>query len=552
MMKVNIIVMLCCILSLEAVAQNTRQNKHAKEQKVPMNWHFLSLDQDDVYGAEINKAYKYLKKKKKKKKIIVAIIDSGTDCEHEDLKNVLWVNENEIPNNGIDDDQNGYVDDIHGWNFLGTKDSNIKICPLEADREYMRLMNKYQDVDSLKVKKKDRKEYEYFTKTVIPNARIGKAYQSYSAMKQIVAYADVFTREMEAKFPGEKFTINHFNKIAPPKSEKERMKKIAFTYWAMYFGFAKRNNVFLWEDLMKKRTEALEMTLTDYQKAKDSYTDNRKLINDDITNIKDRYYGNNKLSAETSDHGTHVAGIVGAERNNKIGINGVADVKLMIIRAVPKGDEYDKDVALAIRYAVENGANIINMSFGKPISPQKKWVDSAMKLARKKGVLLVHGAGNNFMCTDNHVFYPVKHVSKRKDLDNFINVGSIAADGNPAKTSNYGQKEVEIFAQGVNIYSSVSQNNYKKLSGTSMAAPVVSGVAALIWTYFPELSVQELRQVLLQGVSFRNGDMVDKPQSPKLVTPAKKTDFKNLCETGGILNAYQSVKLAEKIMSFKK
>lgn len=542
--------MLFCIITFGTIAQSPYQNTDNKKIKAPINWPFLSLETDSFYGAEINKAYEFLKGKKKKKQIVVAVIDTGFDTEHDDLTNVLWLNKDEVPNNGIDDDDNGYVDDIHGWNFLSNKTKNVEVHSTEVNREYLRLKEKYEGIDTANIKVQDRNEFEYFTNVVKPKSSIAQLFKSYSAMKQISAYADIFTIEMEEKFPGKKFTIEEYRKIAPPKDEVNEMRKIAYTYWGMAFSFGKKQKKYFWEDIIKSRFKLIESTRSKYTSEINKNSSNRDIINDDMNSIEDRNYGSNKLFSTIADHGTHVAGIIGAQRGNAIGMNGIADVKLMLIRAVSSGDEYDKDIALAIRYAVENGADIINMSFGKDLSIHKKWVDSAMELAKQKGVLLVHASGNNSISVDAMPYYPVKCLSNGVELDNFINVGSSRADGSPSLFSNYGQKDVDIFAPGESIYSSVTNNNYKKNSGTSLAAPVVSGIAALIWSYFPELSVQELRKVILQGVTSREGCLVNKPGRSKSQA-LEQVDFKQLCTSGGIINAYNAVKLANGIAKNK-
>lgn len=267
---------------------------------------------------------------------------------------------------------------------------------------------------------------------------------------------------------------------------------------------------------------------------------------------KDTKYGSGVLTVGKSNHSTHIAGIIGAERGNNIGINGIADVELMIIRINGEsGDEYDKDVALAIRYAVDNGAKVINMSFGKTISTNKKWVDDAMYYADKKGVLMVHASGNSSQNIDVDKVYPTKLSDRKKNVNNFICVGSISADGIPASSSNYGKKGVDLFAPGVEIYSTIGGNEYKKMNGTSMAAPVVTGVAALIWNYFPELSAQQVKQAILKGVTPKKGSKVTQPIKAGAQYKPLVVDFSDLCTTGGILNAYNSVKIAEQIKKIK-
>ncbi|MEN8157475.1 MAG: S8 family serine peptidase, partial [Bacteroidota bacterium] len=444
-------------------------------------------------------------------------------------------------------------DDVYGWNFLGNANGEDLVeSSLEADREFFRLIDKYEEygIDSTLVPKKQMDEYLYFRYKVIKNSKVGKAYESNEAMKSIVAYADTFTLAMQIKFDTERidFTIDEFKAVAP--AQDESMDEIrAFIYYSMNFAFkvsslgADTN----WTSILNARSELTVKTQTAYDKLLAEGLKNRDIIGDDIDNIKDKYYGNNNMGASPTDHGTHVAGIVGADRNNVLGMKGVADVKIMNIRAIPRGDEYDKDVALAIQYAVDNGADIINLSFGKPISTNKKWVDKALKNAQKEGVLVIHAAGNNYKNIDDDYVYPVKYISARKTLTNFITIGSVDAYGNPAITSNYGAKAVDVFAPGVDIYSAIIGDNYKKLSGSSMAAPVVTGIAALVWSYFPDLSVQELIEVMRKGVTNMAGKQVDKPKDPNLMMPRELIAFEELCAWSGIINAYNAIKLANEL-----
>lgn len=533
----------CCIILLYfLVLQVTAQQKTTERITYPLDWHMLSQDQG-VHGANIYKAYEYLKNRQPKRKVIVAVIDGGIEPGHEDLKANLWINRDEIPDNGIDDDNNGYIDDIHGWNFLGTKEGKqINTVSLEADRIFLEMQKRFNNVDTNKLSNKEKEIYSFYQKTILPTSTIGNAYGGINVAEKLVAYAEQFDKEMRAKFPGKKLGRKEFLSIIN-KNEQNEWRKNAHFYFMM--GWTASPNA-SWDEIFEVRKRLVPDAQERYKEALQNYKDERNLIGDDLNQIKDRFYGNNNLTGENSKHGTHVAGIIGATRDNNLGINGIADVELMIIRvSAGKGDEYDKDVANSIRYAVENGANIINMSFGKSFSPHKKWVDDAMKLAEKKGVLLIHAAGNGNTCIDSLPVYPNKNLSSKKQLNNFITVGSIAPDGNPAISSNYGKNNVDLFAPGVDIYSTTINGNYKKMSGTSMAAPVVSGVAALIWNYFPELSAKELKQIILEGVTSREGEKVLKPQSRMLVTPRIPINFEKLCQSSGILNAFKAVQLAD-------
>jgi len=272
-----------------------------------------------------------------------------------------------------------------------------------------------------------------------------------------------------------------------------------------------------------------------------------EIVGDNVNDINDRFYGNNDVMGQFGFHGTHVSGIIGALRKNGVGMDGVADnVKVMLVKAVPDGDERDKDVALAIRYAVDNGARIINMSFGKSFSPHKDWVDDAIRYADSKGVLLVHAAGNDGNNNDSTDNFPNPDFADNTHPSNFITVGASSNGKTGPKIagfSNYGKKSVDLFAPGVQIYSTVpGGNKYGSASGTSMAAPVVAGVAALVLSYYPELTAKQLKEVLEKSASpLPDGTKnVSKPNTPGVQVP-----FADLSITGGLVNAYSALQLAE-------
>lgn len=528
----KIIILLLVSLSISANAQ-----KRTEKKSYPLNWHMLSHQTDSVYGAEVDRAYEFLENRSPKRRTIVAILDSSCDTEHEDLKEGLWINKKEIVGNGIDDDKNGYIDDIHGWNFLG----NVKKMSLEADREFLRLHKKYENIDTLKLSKKDYVEYNFYMKELHKLSPLCMAYTAIGMANMIFNYAETFDRELKERFPNEEIGRDHFLKLMK-KDEKNNDRINAHFYFILGWSKDKSKK---WEQIYGLRHELVKGAKNNYDKAIAKYVDQRGECGDDINNIKDTKYGSNILTVGKSNHSTHIAGIVGAKRGNHIGIEGIADVELMILRINSEsGDEYDKDVALAIRYAVDNGANIINMSFGKTMSTNKEWVDDAMMYADKKGVLMIHASGNSGNNIEENRVYPTKFINKKKVVNNFICVGSSSASGAPAGSSNYSNNYVDLFAPGVEIYSTVGGNKYNKMNGTSMAAPVVTGVAALIWNYFPELKAQEVKQVILDGVTNMGHMTFSQPQSSKVTTKPVDTYYLGLCKTGGIVNAYESVKKA--------
>lgn len=504
--------------------------------RAPSNWFNLDFLDDKVRGISTEKAYRDILRTKKSKPVIVAIIDSGVDILHEDLCNKIWVNTKEIPNNGIDDDNNGYIDDIHGWDFLGNKaGEDIAKESLEITREFARLQKKYQaKVDVEKLSASEKEEYNLYKKYKL-------AYESkVSEVKEQGTFViNLYHKFIEAKFSlckhlGVKdITKEELTKIGSKDTEELKKAKRVFELI-----------LDLGQDEAKLR-EAFEYYDTQLNYGINLTYNPRDLIGDDVNNIHDRNYGNNEVKGPDAHHGTHVAGIVAANRNNDLGIAGVADnVQIMVVRALPDGDERDKDVVNAILYAVENGAKVINMSFGKTVSPQKSAVDDAVKFAQSKGVLLIHAAGNENEDIDTKENYPTKRFLDGGEADNWIEVGATSWMQSPntvAEFSNYGQKTVDVFAPGVDIQSTVVGSKYEDLSGTSMAAPVVSGLAALLISYYPELNYKQIKQIILESSIKLTQLKVARPGSSELI------EFGKLSTSGGIVNAYEAVKMAEKI-----
>lgn len=509
--------------------------------KAPNNWFQLDKTETGFNGISLDKAYNFIQSKKlKSKRITVAVIDSGIDTVHEDLKPVLWTNPREIPGNGKDDDRNGYIDDIHGWNFLGGKDGkNVKEDSYEGARVYHKLKTiwdgKEVNPDSLKPDQK-------------------KAYETYVRAKQKVV-GDV--NEMEVGFiknmyPGlksgdsllriqigkEEYNGNDLQNIvtSDPQAKKTR---------SFILGICKANNSF--EISNKQLLDEFEGQLRKADAATTAPKNYRgDIVKDDETNINDRSYGNNDIAASTPFHGTHCSGIIGAVRGNNLGIDGIADnVRIMMLRAVPDGDEHDKDIANAIKYAVDNGAKIISMSFGKDFSPEKRWVDEAFRYAEKKGVLLVHAAGNdakNIDTADNFPNPVFENGSGR--AGNVITVGASGDEKNGGLTasfSNYGKKEVDVFAPGVSIYSTIpGGNTYGNASGTSMACPVVAGIASLLLEYYPNLSAKQTKEIIEKSA-------VPAKEEVKIPGSSSKTTLSELCRTGAVANAFEAIKMADEI-----
>jgi len=515
---------------------------------VPKNWHLLSYEKDSVYGISADRAYKELLKGKKSTPVIVAVIDSGIDTTHEDLRPVLWTNPKEIPGNNIDDDGNGYVDDIHGWNFIGGKDGrSIKEDTDEATREYYRYKHIYGNPDS--TLDPTSREYAYWKKLVAKVVQPVSQYKmSYKTMTKLQENLKKCAFILTTYLGQEDFNVSKLDSVETPDQEvmvaRNFMTRLLQSTGEENLSYSEFKSEFEeYLDDLKKKAERMDEPPVDLRK---------EIVGDDITDINDRYYGNNDVMGDFAFHGTHVSGIIGAVRNNGVGIDGIADdVRIMAVKVVPDGDERDKDVALGIRYAVDNGARIINMSFGKGFSPNKVWVDDAIKYAESKGVLLVHAAGNDASDNDQVDNFPTPHLNDHTRASNFITVGANSAGGpnglKVANFSNYGRREVDLFAPGVQIYSTVpGGNKYGSASGTSMAAPVVSGVAALVLSYYPDLTPQQLKTILEKSATSLRDSMVNKPGTDEQVP------FYQLSVTGGLVNAYNALKMADSISTHGK
>jgi cell wall-associated protease len=523
----------------------------ANAQDVPKSWHLLDYKKDSFYGISLDQAYTFLREKKKTSKpIIVAVLDSGVDTTHEDLKNVLWRNPKEIPGNGIDDDGNGYIDDVYGWNFLGGRDGrNIIKAPDERSRIYYRLKGRFAGrlVDSTTLAVGEREDYRLWQK-VAGEMNINHDDQVELVFAEVTAkllkrYDKVLRQEMGC----EEFTFDKLEKFVPVTKPGKEAKFGYLSFMKQFQAGSDDKNTSILEDL----DEEVEHMRADFESKTSPPADLRpEIIKDNYFSLADRYYGNGDVMGPVASakHGTHVCGLIGAERNNGIGVDGVADnVKIMMIRTVPLGDEYDKDVALAIRYAVDNGAKIINMSFGKYFSPEKKWVDSAVRYAEQHDVLIVHASGNEKYDLDTKEGFPNPWLKQwNTAASNFITVG---ASSDPKITgsvtadfSNYGKDNVDVFAPGVRIYSTFpGGNHYGRLQGTSMATPIVTGLAALIRSYYPELTAVQVKKVIEESVLKPAGDVpCTKPGSNDESYP-----FQALSRTGGIINALNAVEAAD-------
>ncbi|MBC8053473.1 MAG: S8 family serine peptidase [Sphingobacteriaceae bacterium] len=537
------------------------------------NWQNLDMQRDGVMGISTEKAYELLKGKKSNT-VIVAVIDGGVDEQHEDLKPIIWKNTAEIAGNNKDDDKNGYVDDIYGWNFIGSSLGNVHHDNLEVVRLVRKLQDKYGSVvNSTPLTPQERKEFGQYKRMVtdfmtkLDNARRG--YESLSVIRKT-------TNEIVSKLGTTNPTLKDFDKYKAANDLETRVLKVIKSEMKKQDYKAFKEDI---DDTYKYYSSQINYHLNmDF--------DPRDSVKDNYTNAFERIYGNADIKGPDADHGTHVAGIIAAVRGNNVGINGVADnVRIMGVRTVPDGDERDKDVANAIRYAVDNGAKVINMSFGKGYSWNKAAVDSAVKYAASKDVLLVHAAGNDGKNTDKDVNFPNKiygeilpkersmpdfltppamqgpqgpyarrvpnapRIDEPEDprfslpkAENWIEVGASSWKNNGdlvATFSNYGKKTVDVFAPGVHINSTMPDSKYKPLEGTSMASPVVAGLAALIRSYYPSLTAVQVKEIIVKSVT-----KVSQKVKVSEEGSSKKVRLDEISVSGGVVNAYNAIQMA--------
>ncbi len=504
-------------------------------------WGGADLVNDTIPGMSVQKAYSEIIKNNKGNKVIVAVVDSGVDIEHEDLDGVIWTNTDERPGNNRDDDNNGYVDDIHGWNFLGDA--------IEENLEYTRILKKlqpkYKGVPVGAVKPEDREEFELYQRA---KAEYDKEYNEALGIKNqyegIVQQLQVSHEAVSAQLGKEDYTLQELREMQATTEELQQYK------------------AFL-SQVMSNLEGTIPEAITQLKEAIDYFDgrlsthfnldlDGRAVVGDDVDDINDTNYGNADVTGPSQDkedlkHGTHVAGIIAAERNNNLGINGVANnVEIMVLRAVPDGDEYDKDIALAIRYAVDNGASIINTSFGKYFSTHPEWVREAIQYADENDVLIVNAAGNEALDLDTNEVFPNDQNPKnvQEISDNFLTVGALNfkyGSGLVAGFSNYGKTNVDVFAPGTKIWSTTPNNEYEYLQGTSMAAPAVAGLAAVIRSHYPKLKDHQVKQIIMDSGLSSNAMVIIGGD------PSNTKKFTELSTSGKMANLYNALIMADKI-----
>lgn len=498
------------------------------------NWQNLDLKKDSVFGISTEKAYTELLKGKKSTPVLVGVLDGGVDINHEDLKRIIWTNKKEIAGNGKDDDKNGYIDDVHGWNFLGSAKGSVNHETLELTRVLRRDKPRFENVTSATVKPADSAAFNQYLRAKIDfEKQIDEAKNAVANIGGLKGILDAMVKKMGKEKP----ELADFQNFKAESGIEDRVKKIMVSQLqnTTYDAFYKAQIV--------KGLEHYQDQL-DYNLNLD-FDPRPELVGDNYADSKQTNYGSNDVKGPDASHGTHVSGIIAADRTNTIGIKGVADnVMIMGVRAVPDGDERDKDVANSIRYAVANGAKVLNMSFGKAYSWDKKAVDEAVKYAMSKDVLIVQAAGNDNKNLDTEKSFPDRRYEGGGEASSYIVVGASGSTDDKtlkASFSNYGKTTVDVFAPGVQIYSTVPDSKYEAYDGTSMASPVVAGLAALIRSYYPKLTAVQVKDIILKSVVKVNHNVdVEGEEGAE----SKSVPFADLCNTGGIVNAYNALQLA--------
>lgn len=506
--------------------------------QIDENWHLLDAKSDGIHGISALKAEKELLQGKTPQTVVVAVIDGGVQADHEDLAEAMWINTKEIAGNGLDDDGNGYIDDIHGWNFIGGKDSSVNHDTYELTRLYKKYSASFENRDAKSISKAEQSEYKRYLSIK------SDFDEEYKSSKEDYEFYTGLIEGVETikKTLGEKeLNLENLKEIKPA----DRSESMAWI--SLYMMLSKGQDV---DAAMEELKSGMSYFSNRYNYGYNLTFDPRHIVGDKYDDPNDRFYGNNDVEGPDGEHGTHVAGIIAAVRNNSKGMDGVApNARIMAVRAVPNGDERDKDVANAIRYAVDNGAKVVNMSFGKSYAYNLEAVHEAIRYAESKDVLLVHAAGNDGKNTDKASNFPTDRDNRNTEMfNNWLEIGASSWVPSPnglATFSNYGKKNVDVFSPGVDIYATVPTNEYRRLDGTSMAAPVAAGVAAVIRGYYPSLTAVQVKDIIMESATRLKA---------KQVIPGgkKKVKMRKISRTGAVINLYEALKLAEKTVSEAK
>lgn len=498
------------------------------------NWQNKDIFKDTLAGISLEKAYNELLEGKSSKNVIVAIINTPIDINHEHLKNNIWINTAEIPKNNIDDDKNGYVDDIHGWNFMGNAKGENDIY---MQMEPTRLLKKFE---TLKENHADTTTYILAKKlydSILEHSK--KEYKSYSEI--YTAYIDA-KKELSKKSYNDNYSIKQLDSIKNLHSDDWYFQNIV-TSLINFERILGGENIVYYNELYTKHINVL--LNKEYKE--------RAVTGDNPNDLTDINYGNGMVyhNIDKLQQATSVAGLLIQSSNSST--KGISPkIKLMPICVFGYGNAHDKDISLAIKYAVDNGAKVIYLGTNKLLSLKREWVFEAFKYAEERHVLLVAPAGNNSVnLTEANYYYPNDNIYNGKEIsNNFLLVGASTYEPNEklvAPFSNYSNIDVDIFAPSAEIYTTKTNNTYDFQDSTSMAASLTSGVAALILSYYPNLTATEVKQIIMEsGVSY--DIMVNKPSTSK---EKELVPFSSLSKSGKIVNAYNALLMAEKVSKKK-
>lgn len=558
------ILFLSLVSPITSKAQFIRNDRNEAE----AGWQNLSYEKDGIYGAAINQAHELTKGKKSKKTVVVALIGSGIDLANKDINEALWRNRKDKPN-GRDDDRNGLIDDIHGWNFLGGPGGEVlnKISRA-ADREFIRLKDEYGAIAGVQGKfytvdteknirfesapPANLQEYEYYRTEVMPDSPIARSLGGIRTLELVRTFLPEFDSILKETYGEEKVGAHEFAAALVDRNSTDTLRDAALSLALVGFqlGYSDWDSIY---DMMKNTQ--LENAVRNYERdLARLYIDDRRIVGDDPYDIDDRSYGNNNLMSDDAGTGTMQAGIIAGRPDAESGTCGICPaVKVMALRIDADffGEPYMKDMALAIRYAVDHGADIIQMGKTNTFYPRpwSEWVDDALMYAESKGVLVVMGVMDLSYNLDDQPFYPRRMLRNGHELTNFMTVAASDMNGNPMLEANFSRNELDIFAPGVEITSSYLGDTQAVGSGSYLAASVVTGVAALIKSYYPKLTPAELRGLLMENATSREGGEIEKEfylfQNGKSTGKVKDLFlFEDMSRSAGIVNAFKTLQAA--------
>lgn len=487
------------------------------------DWSYRSLRRDSIPGSSYYDACALLANTPGRP-VIIGVIDTGIDQTHSQLNKSIWTNLKEKPGNHLDDDKNGYVDDVHGWYWTALSNGTFMTTDLS---EAIRVLQG----DSLGntnpgVAEQARRIYQHESEKL---ALLKMAVSDTARLKQTLASLATYAGDGAVTLttlqglPTGSDSVQTGVRLLTIESYRGRP-----TNWAQLsarlIGFAPRLHA-----------AYKEMAAYAFNRDYKPLTNGVRFAGQSV--------GPTLSRSEILAHGTYVAGVLTAPLSAGVDKAEGQYMSIMDLAAAPPtGDERDELLAKAIRYAVDNGASVINISVAKKLSAHRDLVDAALLHALKKDVLVINCAGNDSNDNDVTPYYPVGPVSLSGNVigDNFIEVGNSSPEWNeklPFYSSNYGHSSVDLFAPGVQIRTATPGQQYATISGTSLSAPLVARVAALIRSHFPNLTACSVKAILMKSVR-KPVFMVLKPGTAQLVA------MSDLCSSGGILDAEAAVRLA--------